>query len=261
MAGFVEGAPCWVDAMLPDLEAGRRFYGGLFGWTFEDSGEEFGSYHEARLEGRSAAGMFPVPSGQEPVAAWNLHFAAPDVASLADRVAAAGGKLVDGPTKVGDAGTQLLFTDPGGAVVGAWQEGARAGFAVQGEPGSFFWPEIYTRDKERVDPFYETVFGYAGQQVAEGAEFDFKLWTLPGQQYPVAGRLQMNEYYPPELPAHALVYFKVADTDAAVAKVRELGGTVTREPSDSPFGRSAHVVDDQGARFALMGPAAGGESH
>ncbi|WP_055587730.1 VOC family protein [Peterkaempfera griseoplana] len=258
MAGFVEGAPCWVDVVLPDLEAGRRFYGELFGWTFRDGGEEYGSYTEALSEGRSVAALLPVPADRAPGAAWNLHFAVADAAAFADKVAAAGGKVVSGPTRIGDVGTLLVFTDPGGAAVGAWQAGTREGFEVQGEPGSFFWPEIYTRDKATVDPFYETVFGYAGQQVAEGAEFDFKIWSLG---HPVAGRLQMNEYYPAELGAHALVYFRVADTDAAVAKVRSLGGTVTREPSDSPFGRSALVVDDQGARFALMGPASGGDAH
>lgn len=34
MAAFARSAPCWVDVQLPDLEAGKRFYGELFGWTF-----------------------------------------------------------------------------------------------------------------------------------------------------------------------------------------------------------------------------------
>ncbi|MFE4643233.1 VOC family protein, partial [Streptomyces sp. NPDC056730] len=27
MDAFAEGTPCWVDVSLPDLEAGKRFYG------------------------------------------------------------------------------------------------------------------------------------------------------------------------------------------------------------------------------------------
>lgn len=34
-AAFPEGVPCWVDAQLADVAAGKRFYGELFGWTFE----------------------------------------------------------------------------------------------------------------------------------------------------------------------------------------------------------------------------------
>lgn len=34
--GYIAGAPCWVDASEPDPEAAVDFYGGLFGWEFED---------------------------------------------------------------------------------------------------------------------------------------------------------------------------------------------------------------------------------
>jgi predicted enzyme related to lactoylglutathione lyase len=44
----------------------------------------------------------------------------------------------------------------------------------------------------------------------------------------------------------------VADTDAAVAKVAELGGTVLAPPWDSPYGRMAVVRDDQGSVFSVM---------
>ena len=34
--GYIAGVPCWVDASEPDPEAAVGFYGGLFGWEFED---------------------------------------------------------------------------------------------------------------------------------------------------------------------------------------------------------------------------------
>jgi hypothetical protein len=252
MTPFDAGTPCWVDVAVPDPEAGQRFYGELFGWTFETGDERFGHYTPALKDGKKVAALGPVRDGAP--AAWNLFFAWPDVDGLARRIAEAGGKVTAGPTAIADAGTVLVASDPGGAVFGAWQSGTRAGFELQGAPGSFFWPEIYTRDKANVDPFYESVFGFVGRQVSEGTEFDFALWSLPGKPYPAAGRLQMGEFIPADIPAHALVYFSVEDTDRAVATVRALGGSVSREPSDSPFGRSALVSDDQGARFAVMGP-------
>ncbi|MEU2246929.1 VOC family protein [Streptomyces sp. NPDC019224] len=36
MAAFAQSVPCWVDVRLPDLEAGRRFYGELFGFRCAD---------------------------------------------------------------------------------------------------------------------------------------------------------------------------------------------------------------------------------
>ena len=68
---------------------------------------------------------------------------------------------------------------------------------------------------------------------------------------------------PPELhgsfsgdaPAHWSVYFGVADTDAAVAKVSDLGGTTLRPAWETPYGRMAVVADNHGASFSLISVA------
>ena len=33
---YIPGVPCWVDTNQPDPEAAVAFYGGLFGWEFDD---------------------------------------------------------------------------------------------------------------------------------------------------------------------------------------------------------------------------------
>ena len=33
---YPAGVPCWLDTSQPDPEAAAAFYGGLFGWEFED---------------------------------------------------------------------------------------------------------------------------------------------------------------------------------------------------------------------------------
>ncbi|MGH3552613.1 MAG: VOC family protein, partial [Mycobacterium sp.] len=43
----------------------------------------------------------------------------------------------------------------------------------------------------------------------------------------------------------------VADIDAAVARVREAGGSVLQEPERQPYGITAECADDQGGRFYL----------
>jgi hypothetical protein len=49
------------------------------------------------------------------------------------------------------------------------------------------------------------------------------------------------------------VYFSVADTDATVAKAKELGATVLAEPMDLPgVGRMAALLDPQGAAFSII---------
>jgi len=54
-SAYGEGVPCWVDAQLADVEAGKRFYGELFGWTFQDRPETGGVW--ACREGEAVAGL------------------------------------------------------------------------------------------------------------------------------------------------------------------------------------------------------------
>ena len=51
--GYIPGVPCSVDTSQPDPEAALRFYGGLFGWEFEDlmPAEADGNYFMGRIRG------------------------------------------------------------------------------------------------------------------------------------------------------------------------------------------------------------------
>ncbi|MTE19525.1 VOC family protein [Streptomyces sp. TRM43335] len=165
---FVEGEPCWADVMLPDPEAGKRFYGGLFGWTFgPPAPPERGSYTIALLEGSRAAALSHKPDGRLPTA-WTVYFATPDAAATAARIRAAGGQLVTEPVPIGGAGTMATAVDPGGAAFGLWQPGSLTGFEVVGDPGAYVWTEVCTREKAPVDTFYARVFGYGLRPAGAG---------------------------------------------------------------------------------------------
>ena len=61
--GYIPGVPCWVDTSQPDPVAAVDFYGGLFGWEFEDvmsPGSE-GKYFIARLHGDEVAAVGSIP--------------------------------------------------------------------------------------------------------------------------------------------------------------------------------------------------------
>jgi uncharacterized protein len=133
MAAFAEGTPCWLDVSLPDLEAGKRFYGELFGWTFPP-GPDAPAYAEALSDGSRVAALVAKRDGRMPTA-WGVYFATPDAADAARRVVAAGGRMVREPVPVGRLGVVALAADPGGAVFGLWQEGVdEPAKAPQDEP-------------------------------------------------------------------------------------------------------------------------------
>ncbi len=129
VSAYTEGVPCWVDAQLSDIEAGKRFYGGLFGWTFEETGREDRSVW-ALLDGEPVAALVPKTDGRLP-SVWTVYFAADDAGALAGRIRAAGGTVVVPPHPVADLGTAALVTDPQNAVFALWEAGPAPGRAVR----------------------------------------------------------------------------------------------------------------------------------
>jgi predicted enzyme related to lactoylglutathione lyase len=73
--GYPPGVPCWVDTAQPDPEAAVRFYGGLFGWEFEDRmpADSPGRYFVAQLQGRDVAAVGSQPEDWPPAAVWNTY--------------------------------------------------------------------------------------------------------------------------------------------------------------------------------------------
>ncbi len=259
MAEFPEGAPCWADAMFTDVEAAKTFYADVLGWTFGESSSEYGNYTQAYSDGKAVAAVVPPMPGADAPSQWCLYLASPDAAATAEKVKAAGGELLMEPMRVGTFGTMLIAKEPSGAVFGVWQPGEHKGFEKTGEPGSYAWAEVFSREPEKADGFLPKVFPYGVQRMEPGedpgpGDMDFKLFTLGGStpDHAVLGRMGMGEDFPPEIPSYVQVYFAVPDCDEAVAKTRKHGGTLYFGPMDSPFGRFAAVADPQGAAFAVI---------
>jgi predicted enzyme related to lactoylglutathione lyase len=74
------------------------------------------------------------------------------------------------------------------------------------------------------------------------------MFALPDEEAPLGGMGGMMDA-PEGTPSHWLVYFAVADADAAVAAARGHGGSALAEPFDTPFGRMAPLSDPAGAVF------------
>ncbi|WP_069171263.1 VOC family protein [Streptomyces griseus] len=261
MAAFAQSVPCWVDVQLSDLEAGKRFYGGLFGWTFR--AEDGMPFADAYSDGRLVAALAAKQDGRMPTA-WGVYFATDDILASVALVRKAGGQVITDPVRAGRAGVLAQVADPGGAVFGLWQAGDRAGFEKRYEPGAFCWTEVRTRQPERVDAFYEEVFGFRGtdpDEVAGGAGevADLRVFspagTEPGPDTAVLGRAVLTDAVPAMLPSHFLTYFAVADCARAAESAVRLGGRISAPAQDTPYGRTAVLQDDQGAAFAVLQPA------
>ncbi len=240
---YAPGTPSWVDLTTPDLQEALRFYGGLFGWEFEDAGEQAGHYHQALLRGKRVAGIGPNPPESPPMAFWSTYFSGSDVDAHAKAITDAGGTVSFGPMDVMDQGRMVVGQDPAGAMFGVWEPRAHAGAQLVNEHAAFSWNELIGRDAEGAARFYGSVFGLTFEDLPDA---DYKL-ARAGDDV-VAGVSGMGG----ELPPHWLTYFMHDEVDAGFDRARELGGELVGDIVDSPFGRYARVRDPQGAVFGLI---------
>jgi hypothetical protein len=243
------GTPCWIDIGVADMPKAKAFYGALFGWKITDGPPEAGGYSMCEVDGRQVAGIGPKMGPADMPTFWTTYIASDDADQTLAKIKAAGGEVIMGPMDVIDAGRMFVATDPGGAIFGVWQARAHTGVQLANEPGSLTWSENMSRGYEANKAFYAAVFGYQfGDMSADG----FKYSTLDLDGRPVGGIGEISADQPAETPAYWGTYFAVADTDAAVDRAVELGGSVIGPAWDSPYGRMAVVSDNQGAIFALM---------
>ncbi len=71
--GFPAGVPAWIDSAQPDVDAAIAFYGGLFGWQFDDRapGGSEDRYVVASLDGKTVAAIAsPSVAGHPSSPAW-----------------------------------------------------------------------------------------------------------------------------------------------------------------------------------------------
>lgn len=262
---YIPGVPCWVDTTQPDPDAAAAFYGGLFGWQFEEVAPAGapGSYHIATLGGGDVAAIASAPEGAASTAEWNTYVWVDDADRAAELVRRAGGAVVMEPADVGDAGRMADFEDPAGAGFSVWQPGRRRGATVVNQHGSLNFNNLHTSDVDGAKAFYGAVFGWELLGVGGGS-----MWALPGYgdflETLNPGTLErMAEMGAPERfedvvaslessagdPVHWGVTFGVDDADAIAARATELGGHVDVAPLDAPWVRMTVITDPQGATF------------
>ncbi|MGI6876994.1 VOC family protein [Amycolatopsis sp. 3B14] len=245
-----EGTPAWVDLMVADPKRAAEFYGALLGWRFEDQGEEYGHYTIATLEGRAVAAVGPLPPAvDDQGAAWTTYLAVADVDKTTAKISEAGGQVLLPPGDVGDSGRMALAADPTGAAFGLWQAKGHIGAGIANVPGTLVWNECMTRDFDAAKAFYGRVFGYRFEDLS-GDGFVYAALNVDDRT--VGGLGQLPPEVPARVPPHWSVYFGVTDTDEALTKAESLGARRLTDPQDSPYGRMAQVLDDQGVPFTLI---------
>lgn len=169
----------------------------------------------------------------------SLHLRVAAVDTVIDRAVAHGATL-ERPVADADYGRSGVIRDPFGhrwMIMGARQHPSP-------RDGDIGYASLWVPDVERAATFYAATLGWTyapgsgprGRQV-QGQTLHHGLWGGEGR-------------------TTLFLCFAVADVHAAVARVRDAGGTAS-EPTPEPYGLLSECVDDQGTRFAMFEPPGG----
>src|SRR6516225_6640475 len=173
----------------------------------------------------------------------------PAAPSVVDRLKRLGGTVYVPPTD-SNIGRFAVVADPQTATL-ALVKGLKYGDpdAEPGGLGRVCWHELFAADAKAAFEFY---CGLLGWQKADPM-------TTPIESYQLfaAGEWTMGGMFNKIASAPVpfwLYYFKVADLDLAMGRVRAEGGQITRGPIEVWGDISiVHCIDAQGAVFALQG--------
>lgn len=247
--GPLTGKFVWHDLITDDVAVARRFYGGLFGWEFEEtSGPNGGDYTLIRMDGRAVAGIVHLddPEGIE-YSRWLGYLSVADVDQAVKFNDSKGGETAVGPIELGDIGRAAAIIDPQGAVVGLIR--SRHGDpddTIRRGAGEIVWNEMVAADDLVAVDFYQRLAGLeARDEERPGGTYR----VLHSQGHRRSGISQRSTE---DLDPLWLTNFGVDDVQTATARASELGGTVLLGPSDEiRNGRLSLVSDPSGALLAL----------
>lgn len=259
---YPPGVPCFVDTLTPDLEAAKRFYGGIFGWDFAGPGsmpaDPPGEYFVARLRGHDVAalGSQPPGNGSAPPA-WNTYVAVHRADEAAADAQSLGGTVLIEPFDAPPAGRMAVVADPSGASFCIWEAGVRQGAQLVNEPSAWAMSVLSTDDPDKATAFYGELFGWRAEPFQAAPGMELWLWRLPGYvggepEQPVSRDVvaAMSRISEQGVAPHWSVDFWIADADAAAASAEELGGSVVAPPSDLGNFRRTVLADPSGAAFS-----------
>jgi len=105
----------YIEFPATDIEATKRFYGVVFGWSFTDFGPNYTSFFDGRLGGGFTMSAQPVKGGPLVV----LYAKA--LEDTRRKVIEAGGKIVI-ETFEFPGGRRFHFADPNGNELAVWSE-------------------------------------------------------------------------------------------------------------------------------------------
>jgi predicted enzyme related to lactoylglutathione lyase len=234
------GKVVWHDLLTPNPDAARKFYGQLFGWSFEPTASR---YTEIKHNGKKIGGIIRIDSKKtrQAAAQWLISISVPDIKQAKKQVKAAGGMIVNGPNELGKRGQTILVGDAQNAQFLLLK--SPSGDPTDQEPqiGEWLWNEVWTLDRKREQAFYKLLGQYNDLQQNQ----EYAILQNEGRW-----RIGIRQIKQKEFAGRWLPVVRVENPAALLDRVEKLGGRVWTRPNSSQ--QTALISDSDGAFLILQ---------
>lgn len=218
----------YISVQTPDAQRAAAFYGHVLGWVYDPTTRQV-------TNTRMRTGIFETAGPQTVFCCYAVR----DLDAARQAILAASGQV--STPEEHEWGATLDATDARGTDFAVFQPapGIPRPELNGAGPGELSYLTYEVPDSTAFKQFYSAVLGWTFEpgRIEDG-------WGVQ-ECHPMSGVAGSSAQ------TVAVPMWTVTDIDAAVARVREAGGTVMEEPSRQPYGMMAHCRDDQGARFYL----------
>ncbi len=238
----------WLDLVTPNIAESQRFYGKVFGWTFQSY--NFKGYNHAHIlsNGSIIGGMIEVKGAQSSTWFGSYPVALENFKSLKKGIEATGLKAALNLSNIPERGNQVIFESPLGEEFALILENEITAKVTNTESkNTWLGMELWSSDVEKSKSFYEKAFGV---EVSQKNVNNKPYWVFTAQGTTVAGMIknpvknQGSQWVP---------YIKGSNLDGFVKSINASSGTVLLEPTMEV--RSGNVIlaqDPNGAIFAIQ---------
>ncbi len=241
---YHRGKFVWHDLLTPDIASSRKFYAGLFGWTFEQQGR----YTVILNKGKRIGGMLQVKAkaDKKAEAHWLAYMSVPDVDKASAYVEDQGGKVLKGPIDMPQRGRGALMSDPLGAQFLLLHAPGGDPADIKPTVGSWLWNELWSNQPQTSFIFYQNL----GHYDSMFGQTDYQILQNEGKW-----RAGIRHVPEDDFKVRWVASIRVADPALLLGKVESLGGKIWVRPSESvkdPDGDIAVISDNNGAFLILQ---------
>ncbi|MBG1233457.1 VOC family protein [Aestuariivirga litoralis] len=239
----------WHDLMTPDVEAAKKYYADVVGWTYSPQMPEYTVVETQKL---GVGGIMATPvnlKGMPPF--WSGYIYTPDVDAACAKAKSLGGVVHREPWDVPGVLRMAVLGDPTGANFNIMSPLSTEERKVPevGSLGTIGWNELHAGDLNKAWDFYSKMFGWTkGMTMPMGEHGDYQVFQIDGQD--AGGMMKKFDAMPMAVWAY---YFWVDGVDAAITRLTKGGGKVLMGPHQVPGGFwIVNAQDPQGAFFSLL---------